>query len=335
MPESKTLFRFLLTGIVSFVGLQDVAEATCAWSNPNGGHSTSYTVMPPSSLTLTRVPLGQAMGFMELRPSLLSGDQYFTCYNDFVDYELDTSNLTPSGYSNIWKTNIPGVGVSLTVTRYESAGPQRLPFRFQSGPNAEHQTFPRISVAFYRIGVGVVSGQQEISFKSTLNAPGLPKVTLNIGPTRVNILNEVYFETCTVVNDLVEVNMGQEQIERIRNGRAIEHPFHFDVSCVGLKPNAPGGSVRTYFEGNAVSDGLLRLTSSGPEAATGIGIALANDSGVKLPFSKAKALPLAWNRSAANGEIYRFSGVASYALTSGPVKPGKADAAMSFVMDYN
>ncbi|WP_175884042.1 fimbrial protein [Burkholderia sp. BCC0044] len=335
MKNFVPLLRHIGVGMLLAMGLHGTAQAICKWSSPNGAHSTSYTVMPSRSITLQRVPVGQRMAIMKLAPNLLPADKYYICDNDFVNYRLDTSNLAPSGYPNVWKTSIPGIGVTLAMQRYDNAAIEYLPFSFQSGPNSEHSNFPNLSLVFVRIGVGVVSGEQEISFKASLDAPGLPKVTLNVGPARVNIVNDVYFESCSVVDKAVTVQMGQEQIERIKRGTATEHPFGFDVRCLGLKPNAAGGSVRVYFEGNAVSDGLLRLSSTGTNAATGMGIALVNDSGVKLPFSKARALPLKWNRSEPEGEMYRFSGTAKYAPTSGTIKPGEADAVMNFVIEYN
>lgn len=317
------------------MGLHGTAHAICKWSEPNGAHNPSYTVMPQRSITLNRVAIGQTMAYMKLYPNILPADQYYICDNDFVEYSLDTSNLQPTSFPNVWKTSIPGIGVALQIVRYDQAPVDYLPFRFQSGPNSEHMVFREIGIAFVRIGVGVVSGAQEISFSASLNAPGLPRVGLHVGPARINIANEVYFESCSTVDKAVTVQMGQEQIERIKRGTAAEHPFAFDVRCLGLKPNAAGGSVRVYFEGNAVSDGLLRLSSTGDNAATGMGIGLVSDTGVKLPFSKARALPLKWNRSEPDGEMYRFSGTAKYAVTSGTIKPGEADAVMNFVIEYN
>jgi len=335
MKKFASFFRHIVAGMFFMMGLQGVAEATCQWSDPNGAHSTSYTVMPDRTLSLDRVAMGRVMGFMELRPNLLPADRQFYCYNDFVEYLLDTSNLSPSGYPNVWKTSIPGIGVAISMQRYDGALPAYLPSRYQSGPGSPQNNFPNIGIAFVRISMGVTAGEQEISFKASLKAPGLPKVDLNIGPARVNIVNNVYFESCSAVDKAVTVRMGQELIERIQRGNAAEHPFGFGIRCLGLKPNVAGDLVRVYFEGDAVSDGLLRLSSTGTGAATGMGIGLTSDSGVRLPFSKARALSLKWGWSAPDGEIYRFSGKAKYAPTSGTIKPGQADAVMNFVIDYN
>ncbi|KPD28912.1 hypothetical protein AOA77_11900 [Pseudomonas paraeruginosa] len=60
-----------------------------------------------------------------------------------------------------------------------------------------------------------------------------------------------------------------------------------------------------------------------------------NDNGVALPFAKERAVSLAWRNSAPDAEIYGFSGKAKYVATGGEVIPGKADAVLTYVLEYN
>ncbi|BBN53714.1 hypothetical protein TRE132_18390 [Pseudomonas chlororaphis subsp. aurantiaca] len=149
------------------------------------------------------------------------------------------------------------------------------------------------------------------------------------------LVNDLFFAGCESVGAAVNVQMGKQMIENIKKGSIPEVPFNFDVRCDGLKPNTKV-PVKVYFEGNAQADGMLKLSSLGQSGvASGVGISLVNDKGAKLPFDITRSIALDWNRDAADGSIYRFSGKAKYAPTGGEMKPGKGDATMNFVINYN
>ncbi|CAI8711875.1 fimbrial protein [Pseudomonas chlororaphis] len=155
------------------------------------------------------------------------------------------------------------------------------------------------------------------------------------GQGTTELVNDVYFSGCESVGAAVNVQMGKQTIQHIKNGSAREVPFNFDVRCSGLKSGAKV-PVKVYFEGTSQADGMLKLSKLGQAGvAAGVGISLVNDKGVKLPFDIARSVALDWNRDAADGSIYRFSGKAKYAPTGGEMKPGKGDATMSFVINYN
>ncbi|AZD84637.1 hypothetical protein C4K14_1802 [Pseudomonas chlororaphis subsp. aureofaciens] len=54
-----------------------------------------------------------------------------------------------------------------------------------------------------------------------------------------------------------------------------------------------------------------------------------------MPFEITRFVALDWNRGVADGSVYRFTGSAKYAPTGGEITPGKGDATMSFVLNYN
>ncbi|AOJ29980.1 hypothetical protein WJ12_31540 [Burkholderia seminalis] len=62
---------------------------------------------------------------------------------------------------------------------------------------------------------------------------------------------------------------------------------------------------------------------------------MTSDKGVKLPFTQADALTMDWNRSSPDGEVYRFSGKAKYAPTTGTITAGSGNATLNFVIQYN
>lgn len=155
------------------------------------------------------------------------------------------------------------------------------------------------------------------------------------GSGTTQVTNNIYFGGCQTTTPVTNVRMGKEIIERIKSGRAAEHPFSLEVACGTNKPGNPL-PVKVYFEGDSEAEGLLRLSGRGtPGVAAGIGIALTSDKGVKLPFIKANALTMDWNRSSPEGEVYRFTGKARYAPTTGAITVGSGNATLNFVIEYN
>ncbi|SEK40167.1 Pilin (type 1 fimbria component protein) [Pseudomonas sp. NFACC41-3] len=155
------------------------------------------------------------------------------------------------------------------------------------------------------------------------------------GQGTTELVNDIFFAGCESVGAAVNVQMGKQTIENITRGSVREAPFNFDVRCTGLKSGAKV-PVKVYFEGSSQADGMLKLSRLGQAGvATGVGISLVNDKGAKLPFDITRSIALDWSRDAADGSIYRFSGSAKYAPTGGEIKPGKGDATMSFVLNYN
>ncbi|BBN53712.1 hypothetical protein TRE132_18370 [Pseudomonas chlororaphis subsp. aurantiaca] len=151
----------------------------------------------------------------------------------------------------------------------------------------------------------------------------------------VELVNDAMFAGCESVGGAVNVAMGKQTVDNIKKGSVKEVPFNFDVRCTGLPPTTKV-PVKVYFEGDSPADGLLKLTGQDkPGVASGVGISLVNDKGTKLPFDIARSIPLNWNRSTEDGEVYRFLGSAKYVPTTGQITPGKADATMNFVLDYN
>ncbi|MFC5694384.1 fimbrial protein [Pseudomonas sp. GCM10022186] len=323
----KTLHKLILTSLT--------LTASLAWTNafavckPDPGHSTEKTITLPASISIKSAKVGEVMASNTYE--LWRVQDVYTCRdNDTVSIAVN-GGLELSEYSKVYKTGIEGVGIKVGLNL--GYGVKYTPYSFATTPPPGGYYAPQsIVVDIVRIDTGVASGRLP-TFNATLSGGGMTYTIKTSGSTEVK--NEVLFSSCTAVDTLVDVQMGQENIERIRSGRSAVHPFNFDVRCTGLKPNATV-PVKVYFEGNSSSDGILALSGAGTAGvASGFGIALVNDKGVKLPFAKARSVQIQHHRSDEEGEIYRFSGTAKYVLTSGEVKPGKADATMTYVIDYN
>ncbi|AZD86836.1 hypothetical protein C4K14_4014 [Pseudomonas chlororaphis subsp. aureofaciens] len=241
--------------------------------------------------------------------------------------------LIPSALPKVYETGIKGVGVKFCLALNAQGNDSTfcVPLYLSNRTGLISSRF--IDVVFVRTARAVASG----------NIPMRVDVTWNIGDkflvartqSSTELVNDVFFAGCESVGSAVNVQMGKQTIQHIKNGSVKEIPFNFDVRCDGLKPDTKV-PVKVYFEGNSQADGMLKLSNLGqPGVAAGVGISLVNDKGVKLPFDIARSVALDWNREVADGSVYRFTGSAKYAPTGGEMKPGKGDATMSFVLNYN
>ncbi|UQS88712.1 fimbrial protein [Pseudomonas chlororaphis subsp. piscium] len=241
--------------------------------------------------------------------------------------------LIPSAQSKVYETGIKGIGVKFCPALDQTDKTWCAPFNW-TVPDGRQPFAPKfIDVVFVRTGRGVASGNIPMTFNVNWASGGASLLIRSQGNTE--LVNDIFFAGCESVGAAVNVQMGKQTIQNIKNGAVKEVPFNFDVRCEGLKPNTPV-PVKIYFEGNYQADGLLKLSNLGRAGvASGVGISLVNDKGIKLPFDIARSIALDWDRETADGSVYRFSGRAKYALTGGEVKAGKGDATMNFVINYN
>ncbi|MFZ6048250.1 fimbrial protein [Pseudomonas sp. CR3202] len=310
-------------------------SASLAWSNAfavcEPQHSgLEKTITLPATISIKSAKIGSVLASSTY--SLWGSSNGYICRNQDVVKVAFDGGLELSDYSKVYKTSMKGVGIKVGLTLGGSTA-YYAPYSWTTTSGSLYTAPGSVVVELVRIDTGVASGTLSTNFNVTLSGGGMTYTIKSTGSTKVE--NDVLFTGCTALDTVVDVQMGQENIERLKTGRVAVRPFNFDVRCNGLKPTTTV-PVKVYFAGNSTTDGMLALSGAGKSGvASGIGISLVNDKGVKLPFDKARAIRIEHHRSDEEGEIYRFSGTAKYALTSGEVKPGKADATMTYVIDYN
>lgn len=332
---------------VMFCGITLAGEAAagCYWSywRPN----SSYAITVPAELTMRpNAGLGEVLA--RYRTPLFATGLFAYCGNgDVIDMTLDLNGLALSGYSHVYETGVEGIGIRISY--YAGGGPPEVPppsvYLPLSRTFDDHGNFgtwaPEVFyVEYIRTGMAVGSGTVPAAFTArwvmplASGQPGPSTIAYtSMGTTK--LINSSYFTTCESLNPHLEVPMGKGVIRQISNGASPVVTFGFDVSCRGWKPTLPP-PVKIYFQGDSPGPGLLRLSGAGqPGVARGVGIALTNGQNVNLPFIKANAIALQWQRSETGGEIYRFDGRARYTSLGGEYQPGSADAALTYVFEYN
>lgn len=94
--------------------------------------------------------------------------------------------------------------------------------------------------------------------------------------------------------------------------------------------------ARRQLASNSPRDGMLLADGQGQAGmAQGMGVALTDSNGADLPFAKERALATTWTSSGANTELYRFRSKARYVASGGEVKAGRADATLTYILQYN
>ncbi|MBM0284160.1 fimbrial protein [Pseudomonas chlororaphis] len=315
--------------ILMFLSSLFARNALAAYcSLPNGTPLIKDIILPAQTL-IKAASIGQEIARHRVT-NLWSGE--VRCIGlQTVSITADTA-LTPSALPAVYETGIKGVGVKFCLALDLSNGSWCTPYSWT--PPSGNPVLPRfMDVVFVRTGRGVASGNAPMKFSVTWARGDVSVQVRSQGTTE--LVNDIFFAGCESVGAAVNVQMGKQTIENITKGSVREVPFNFDVRCEGLKPDTKV-PVKAYFEGNSQADGLLKLVNLGqPGVASGVGISLVNNKGVKLPFDISRSVALDWNREIAEGSIYRFSGSAKYVPTGGEIKPGKGDATMSFVLNYN
>ena len=338
----KSIPRHLLTCLVLLMaGAPTLAEAACsAWHNNTP--PLDQTIPPPPStvITLAPVAIGQVMASVRLR--LDGGMGNFSCGTGTL-YGMTVTNMSlqESGQPQVYQTSIEGVGVRVGFREaYMGGWPETRypPFEASDFAHDIMLSIPYYAqIEFVRTDMRVGKGSVVFSYGADFNVPTTPETVIPFTGTnlRFNLTHNSYYTSCLPVLPTVEVPMGQVGTHDMKNDQAPSRPFDFDVHCEGMNPTTPP-PVRVYFQGNATEDGWLRLDHAGEAGvASGVGIALESDLGMKLPFARERALPMKWRSGNPQGQIYRFSGLARYSRDGSVVAPGTANASLTYVLEYN
>lgn len=314
-------------------------------NNSGGWAGNTFNVTFPATMNVAAAPVGGVLARSEVKYAGWGSNATTACW---APSKLNFTNTVPDGqlvpgYRDVYKTSVDGIGVRFVFVNNDGSV-MIPPYIVQGGdPN---QSAPSIyvpnkaRVELVRTATSVASGGTvSLAFNAVFDADkdssgNILRLYIN-GKGTTQVTNNVYFGGCKTTTPVTNVRMGKEAIQQIKNGQAAEHSFSLEVACGTNKPSNPL-PVKVYFEGDNEAAGLLRLSGRGtPGVAAGVGIALTSDKGVKLPFTQANALTMDWNRSSTDGEVYRFTGKARYAPTTGAITAGSGNAALNFVIQYN
>ena len=258
--------------------------------------------------------------------------------------KVTSTSLTPLDASKgTYESGIPGVGIRFAMNGYSNWGDARsVPFssNFTAGWNGNYIGLPNyVQVIFFRTGAGVGRGQVkpfDVDIMFTINTNPVTEVTMRGSGFTTYLDQNFYYTSCHNVTADPIVPMGRPTIATVKQNKAPVQPFALDIKCEGMNPLTKP-PVKIYFEGTSPGAGRLSVDNAGQAGvAKGVEIALtASDGKTPLPFTQAGALRLAHTGTAINAETYRFAGNAQYVPGTEEGKAGKADATLSYILEYN
>lgn len=327
MKSQLLIFTVLCAALVNNTALAENPDR-CGWSGNGGGDSKRvYNLTAPSALDLRRVPIGSVMA-ASANINVHSDSNQATCANGplyRMVYSVDQKALV-EGYTDVYKSGLAGVGIRVVNTISAPGGSIPLVFEF---PRRGYATMARgLRIDFVRTARDVAQGDvlMDLKIQYHLNEWNAAEINV-VGTTKLESQN--YFSGCAGVESL-NISMGRIPIVDLAKNQ--QHPFNLDVLCSGMAAGTRV-PVKVYFEGSSDGPGRLNLDSGG---AQGVEISLLNDRGARLPFSQGGALDMTWIRSEPQGEIYRLPVVAAYERkASQKVEPGRANATLNYILEYN
>ncbi|WP_256581526.1 MULTISPECIES: fimbrial protein [Pseudomonas] len=333
------LLALTLGGIV---GTSADAADYCGTPDYGSPNNPSIIASLPAITTLKYAPIGGVMASYQVTVGRRSGGWAWCTKSQWGLAEVVTS-LVSRGSPGLYDSGVPGVGIRighLATSNWSS--PSFPPFTYTGLSSATLFFFDRLSIEFVRTDIGVGKGDiPSFNYKTSFfidtsyTTPRRAVYPIEGTSLKTKLEHNAFFSTCYTPKSSTEVNMGRPAAEQVKRGSVQDFPFALDVVCNGLNPTVKP-PVKVYFEGNSVRDGLLNLNGVGqPGVAKGVAISLSNDKNVALPFSKAKAVALDWQASGPGTEMYRFAAKARYVPTGTEVAAGKADATLTYVLEYN
>ncbi|MGU7785172.1 fimbrial protein [Burkholderia sp. PU8-34] len=311
--------------------------AGCKWDTPPPPSELKASALP-ATVTLRAAAIGGVMATAMVNLPPYPTLTRFTCASDYYGMEVVTNTLPLQDASKqIYESGIPGVGIRISFSG-TGWGTLAAPFNRQTTANIVYSVPGRVVVEFIRTGMDVGRGSiTPFDFSSVFHLNTVPQSRIPVTGTQLatTLVNNIYFTSCYNPASAPTVNLGRPTIGELTQGNTIRKDFSLDIRCDGMNQTTKP-PVSIYFEGNAPRDGLLLTDGQGQAGmAQGVGVSLTNDKGVALPFAKAKAMPMTWTSSGTDSELYRFAGKARYIASGGEIKAGKADATLTYVLQYN
>ncbi|WP_234044259.1 fimbrial protein [Pseudomonas chlororaphis] len=340
----KTLRQVGLLALIlgCIVGTSAYAADYCDRPDSGTPNNPSIIASLPAITTLKYAPIGGVMASYQVAAGRRSGGWSWCTKSQWGLTEVVTS-LASRGSPGLYDSGVPGVGIRIghlaTINWYTPSYP---PFTYTGTASSILFFFDRVNIEFVRTDIGVGKGDMpSFNYKTSFfidtsyTTPMRAVYPIEGTGLKTKLEHNAFFSTCYTPKSSTEVNMGRPAAEQVKRGSVQDFPFALDVVCNGLNPTVKP-PVKVYFEGNSVRDGLLNLNGVGqPGVAKGVAISLSNDKNVALPFSKAKAVALDWQSSGPGTEMYRFAAKARYVTTGTEVAAGKADATLTYVLEYN
>ncbi|MDF3865954.1 fimbrial protein [Pseudomonas denitrificans (nom. rej.)] len=327
-----TTYSITLASLLTLGTSHAANPDSCYWKDADVGSDTfrDFSGAPPAQMVGSGINSGQVLA--KATTSYASPNQSTAVCPKSVSkikrsYDISTSMPLLEGHSNVYDIGLKDMGVRFL--HHDKSARRALPYEREAAnvtTYGDANSSPDFDWEIVQTGQSPVSGTGHVNFtvKFTLNGWQAAQTKVE-GPISVTIPQN--FSGCSGTDNL-NIKLGSVHAAELASARA--KSFDLDVVCHGAAPgsNLP---VSVYFEGSSDSDGHLNLN---PGGAGGVEVSLTSDNR-PLPFNKTSALSMSWQRTEENGEIYRLPIDARYIYKDkNNFKPGRADATMNYILEY-
>jgi major type 1 subunit fimbrin (pilin) len=303
------------------------AFAHCTYDSPAVPSNLS---LPPTVSVSRDAPPGTTI---YTSPAVTASVAGHTC--DATSYNLIKylTTLTPAGSSGVFQTNVPGIGIKVSINAHVFTSTSTWVLASSNPPGSNgggSNSFFLSYVVTGPITAGIVTLPSPLAAVEESDS-----TTDLVGANLENQLNvsgstTIILRSCTTPS-IVPVDMGKHSISELPAVGATTSVTQFNIT-LNACPSGMGSvsyeidPLTTIVAGTGNSVVTLDTTSS----ASGIGVQLVDSNG--NPFELGKQVTFAGYDSSTGG-TYTIPLGARYYRT-GPVGPGSANTLMTFTMTY-
>ncbi|MFT0869081.1 fimbrial protein [Pseudomonas sp. CAM1A] len=307
------------------------ANPGCYWyTGGSGSIKRFFSMTAPTQIELKSAAVGAVMATVPkvtIHTEIWQIKCPFPAVANYSGRHYVADGELADGFTDVYKTGIPGVGVRFMSWAGNASGSLPLDQGYTNSTSKYINVIKAVQMEFIRTAQFVGKGTANLSYRIEQDINGWNAAQLQVGGS-TELTTRSYFTGCAGVEKL-NIPMGRVSFSEI--GKK-QKSFNLDVLCEGM----PAGSkipVRVYFEGNSSGPGRLNLDAGG---AKGVEITLRNGSGTLLPFTRGTALAMSWVSTQPKGELYRLPVSATYAR-KGTVKveAGAANATLNYIIEYD
>lgn len=367
---NKKRFLSLLLGMLVMYANSVSAAMTCSYGSGFATINASVALQAQNITVGADLPNGTELYKQKFEPSSLPTiicTASRTAYKVFNNLAYTTTPLPLSDWNGspyagrVYKTGVSGIGVAATVTGV--ALPYRFTYRSATANSAASfvSHYRDVHIIFIKTGpvsAGAIRGSDLPSVKIDFTTEGSDNdAAINIGLSSLSFSGVINIVAQTCQTPDVNVPMGAFDINKTFKGvgtatkwqdasiRFTNCPRFYGVKGTGSYSD--NGTASSTMPQNQISLTLTPNTSiidgakgimglkSGAGAASGAGIQLAygqvsDTSPTMVNFASPSTYPLANNDSTT--KVLPL--VAKYIQTEDLVKPGRADATATFIINY-
>lgn len=324
--------RQIVIAIACVVGMCMTVSANAACSFASGGLATG-TVNFGNVNVPTNVAVGTVIARTSASYGTLVGTQTYTCGNGNTTVSFLMSG---AGASGTYPTNIPGVGVRVTLSSsgaWGVVGSYVMPYAFSfnyAGASGFSMQSMTITTELLVTGPISLGGTNALSYNVS------PWMTIALGGSQLSVSNLAVVATlalasCSVTTPSVAVTLPTVFPGNFATGSAGNSVFNLSVSCPsGINVNV------TLTDASNVSNRSTTLALAPGSSATGVGLRILRGSNL-VAFGSDSAVAgntNQWFAGTATGGPMNIPLTVQYVRTSGTLTPGTVNGLATFTMSY-